>query len=110
MLRITRIALFSPEPARGWLPWAWLAPILLVLFNAVFTGLNGALGLTGDGRLGLGVGTVIVSHIAFSVPFVVLTVRARLHSFDKAVEEAAMDLGAEWVGRSLAGDGPFQIA
>ncbi len=71
---------------------------LLVLFNAVFTGLNGALGLTGDGRLGLGVGTVIVSHIAFSVPFVVLTVRARLHSFDKAVEEAAMDLGAnEWV-------------
>ena len=71
---------------------------LLVLFNAVFTGLNSALGLTGDGRLGLGVGTVIVSHIAFSVPFVVLTVRARLHSFDKAVEEAAMDLGAnEWV-------------
>lgn len=71
---------------------------LLVLFNAVFTGLNGALGLTGDGRLGLGIGTVIVSHIAFSVPFVVLTVRARLHSFDKAVEEAAMDLGAnEWV-------------
>ncbi len=71
---------------------------LLVLFNAVFTGLNSAFGLTGDGRLGLGVGTVIVSHIAFSVPFVVLTVRARLHSFDKAVEEAAMDLGAnEWV-------------
>ncbi len=71
---------------------------LLVLFNAVFTGLNNAFGLTGDGRLGLGVGTVIVSHIAFSVPFVVLTVRARLHSFDKAVEEAAMDLGAnEWV-------------
>jgi hypothetical protein len=32
---MTRIALFSPEPARGWLPWAWLAPILLVLFNAV---------------------------------------------------------------------------
>jgi len=71
---------------------------LLVLFNAVFTGLNTAFGLSGDGRLGLGVGTVIVSHIAFSVPFVVLTVRARLHSFDKAVEEAAMDLGAnEWV-------------
>ena len=70
---------------------------LLVLFNAVFTGLNTALGLAGDGRLGLGLGTVIASHIAFSVPFVVLTVRARLHSFDKSVEEAAMDLGAnEW--------------
>jgi len=70
---------------------------LLVLFNAVFGALNGALGLVGDQRLGLGIGTVIVSHIAFSVPFVVLTVRARLHSFDKSVEEAAMDLGAnEW--------------
>ena len=30
-----RVALFSSEPARGWLPWAWLSPILLVLFNAV---------------------------------------------------------------------------
>ena len=70
---------------------------LLVLFNAVFGALNGAFGLVGDQRLGLGIGTVIVSHIAFSVPFVVLTVRARLHSFDKSVEEAAMDLGAnEW--------------
>ena len=32
---MTRVALFSRDPARGWLPWAWLAPILLVLFNAV---------------------------------------------------------------------------
>jgi len=70
---------------------------LLVLFNAIFTAINNALALAGDARLGLGIGTVIVSHIAFSVPFVVLTVRARLHSFDKSVEEAAMDLGAnEW--------------
>ncbi len=70
---------------------------ILVLFNAIFGWLNTALGLTGDNRLVLGLGTVIVSHIAFSIPFVVLTVRARLHSFDNAVEEAAMDLGAnEW--------------
>ena len=32
---MTRVALFSPEPARGWLPWAWLSPILMILFNAV---------------------------------------------------------------------------
>jgi spermidine/putrescine transport system permease protein len=45
----------------------------------------------------MGLGTVIVSHIAFSVPFVTLVVRARLHGFDKAVEEAAQDLYAdEW--------------
>jgi hypothetical protein len=42
---------------------------LLVLFKAVFTGLNAALGLAGDGRLELGLGTVIASHIAFSVPW-----------------------------------------
>ncbi|HJW83599.1 MAG TPA: ABC transporter permease, partial [Anaerolineae bacterium] len=70
---------------------------ILVLFNTIFNAINAALGLAGDQRLVLGLGTVIVSHIAFSVPFVVLTVRARLHGFDKSVEEAAMDLGAnEW--------------
>lgn len=42
----------------------------------------------------LGLFTIILSHITFSVPFVVITVRARLSGFDKFVEEAAMDLGA----------------
>ncbi len=67
---------------------------ILVLFSTAFTWLNGLLGLTGDRRLSLGLGTVILSHIAFSIPFVTLVVRARLHGFDKSVEEAAMDLGA----------------
>lgn len=31
---MTPVALYSPEPARGWLPWAWLSPILLILFVA----------------------------------------------------------------------------
>jgi spermidine/putrescine transport system permease protein len=42
----------------------------------------------------LGLGTITLSHIAFSIPFVTLVVRARLHGFDKSIEEAAMDLGA----------------
>jgi len=46
----------------------------------------------------LGLGTIIIAHIAFCIPFVALTVRARLHGFDRSLEEAAMDLGAnEWV-------------
>lgn len=41
--------------------------------------------------------TLAVSHIAFSMPFVYLTVRARLADFDLSIEEAARDLGAdEW--------------
>jgi spermidine/putrescine transport system permease protein len=67
---------------------------ILVFFSALFSIINDALGLTGDGRLSLGLGTVIVSHVAFSVPFVTLVVRARLHGFDRSLEEAAMDLGA----------------
>lgn len=71
---------------------------ILVLFSALFRWLNAALGLTGDGRLSMGLGTVIVSHIAFSIPFVTLVVRARLHDFNRAIEEAALDLGAtEWI-------------
>ena len=70
---------------------------ILVMFSAAFGWINNALSLAGDQRLSMGLGTVIVSHIAFSVPFVILTVRARLHGFDNRVEEAAMDLGAnEW--------------
>jgi spermidine/putrescine transport system permease protein len=68
---------------------------ILTLFSQLFTFLNSSLGLTGDARLSLGIGTVIVSHIAFSVPFVTLVVQARLQGFEKSYEEAAMDLGAD---------------
>ncbi|MFL5804879.1 MAG: ABC transporter permease [Roseiflexaceae bacterium] len=41
--------------------------------------------------------TVIISHIAFSISFVVVVVRASLRGFDRRLEEAAQDLGAnEW--------------
>jgi spermidine/putrescine transport system permease protein len=41
--------------------------------------------------------TITIAHIMFNVSFVVVTVRARLAGFDRALEEAAMDLGAdEW--------------
>ncbi len=70
---------------------------ILTLFSQLFGLLNNAFGLTGDSRFTMGLGTVIVSHIAFSVPFVTLVVQARLQGFDKSFEEAAMDLGAnEW--------------
>jgi len=71
---------------------------ILVFFSAVFGWVNSSLGLRGDARFSMGLITVIVSHIAFSVPFVIMVVRARLHGFEKSLEEAAMDLGAnEWV-------------
>lgn len=38
--------------------------------------------------------TLILSHISFSVPYVIFNVRARLSGYDKSIEEASMDLGA----------------
>lgn len=42
----------------------------------------------------LGLHTVTIAHVAFNISFVTVVVRARLHSFDFTLEEAAMDLGA----------------
>lgn len=41
-----------------------------------------------------GYGTILVSHVMFSIAFVALTVRARAVGLDPSIEEAAKDLGA----------------
>jgi spermidine/putrescine transport system permease protein len=45
-------------------------------------------------HLQLGLHTVILAHVAFSLAYVVVVVLARLRTLDPALEEAAMDLGA----------------
>lgn len=41
--------------------------------------------------------TIVLAHVMFNISYVVVTVKARLRGFDWALEEAAMDLGAnEW--------------
>lgn len=63
---------------------------MLVFFARVFpwpTGLPWPLNL----------GAITIAHISFSFPFVATVVRARLSSFNRELEEAAKDLGAdEW--------------
>ena len=44
--------------------------------------------------LSLGFTTVIVGHVTFCFPFVLVAVQARLKGLDPALEEAALDLGA----------------
>lgn len=67
--------------------------VMLLLF---FVQAGQALGLIGF-RFTLGLGTVILAHVAFNVAFVTVTVRARLANFDRSLEEAARDLYAnEW--------------
>jgi spermidine/putrescine transport system permease protein len=48
-------------------------------------------------HLHLGLYTVIIAHVAFSIAYVVIVISARLRGYDRTLEEAAMDLGAtEW--------------
>ncbi len=45
-------------------------------------------------NLQLSILTVVIAHVAFSISYVALVVRARLAGIDPALEEAARDLGA----------------
>lgn len=45
-------------------------------------------------RVPLGLPTIIVAHIMFCLSFVAVTVRARVLTLDRSLEEAARDLGA----------------
>lgn len=67
---------------------------LLLFFNqALFPFLQNIFGI----RATTGLHTITISHIAFDIPFVYIIVRARLADFDRSLEEAAADLGAdEW--------------
>jgi spermidine/putrescine transport system permease protein len=67
---------------------------LLLFFNqALFPFLQDVFGI----RATTGLHTITISHIAFDIPFVYVIVRARLADFDRSLEEAAADLGAdEW--------------
>jgi spermidine/putrescine transport system permease protein len=61
---------------------------LLSMFQWVFRNLD----------LRLGLHTVALAHISFSLAYVVIVVLARLRTMDPALEEAALDLGATEFG------------
>jgi spermidine/putrescine transport system permease protein len=46
--------------------------------------------------MSLGLGTIFLAHVSFSVSYVAMVVLARLQDFDDSVLEAAQDLGADW--------------
>lgn len=73
------LSLLTPEIVTG--------VSLLAFFQWIFRYLHVQLGLH----------TVILAHVSFSLAYVVIVVLARLRTFDATFEEAAMDLGAtEW--------------
>ena len=47
-------------------------------------------------RLTLGFGTLLIAHITFNIPYVILSVSPKLRQLDKNLVDAAMDLGCTW--------------
>lgn len=78
-------------PGRDWLATLTLVPLVL---PELVLGLASLIWFA-TLRLSLGVHSIVLAHVTFTISFVVVTVRARLRDFDPSLEEAAADLGAE---------------
>lgn len=74
--RLLQALLFPPIA----IPWLITGTAMLVFFFGI--------------GLGRGTPAVILGHVALALPYVIVTVSARLASFDPALEEAARSLGA----------------
>ena len=48
-------------------------------------------------RLTMGFGTLLIAHISFNIPYVILSVMPKLRQMDKNLIDAAQDLGCTWM-------------
>ena len=76
---------------------------LCLFFVAAFAGWNGFVAwmeqtyrLTAP-RLSLGFGTLLIAHVSFNIPYVILSVMPKLRQMDKNLIDAAQDLGCTWM-------------
>lgn len=74
---VTNIPMMNPEIVTG------ISMMLLFVFCANLVGKTDALGF----------GTMLVAHITFNLPYVILSVLPKIRQLDKYLPEAAMDLG-----------------
>ena len=84
----------------------WRNPLMTVnnipVMNAeIVTGVslwfNGLQGLVRLPSLKLGFGTLLIAHITFNIPHVILTVAPKLRQLDRNLVDAAKDLGCTWM-------------
>ncbi len=83
----------------------WRTPLLTInnipVMNAdIITGVSLSLLFVFAGGLfgfRLGFGTLLIAHITFNVPYVILSVMPKLYQLDKNLFEAAQDLGCTWM-------------
>lgn len=82
----------------------WRSPLLMVnnipVVNAdIITGVSLSLLFVSAGAIAgfnLGFGTLLIAHISFDIPYVILSVMPKLYQLDRNLFEAAQDLGCTW--------------
>ena len=72
-----------------------LAILFAFLNYYVFAPLSLAYGANGPAQLNFGLATVIVGHTTFNIPLATLVLIISFREFDRTLEEAAMNLGAD---------------
>ena len=66
---------------------------MMLLFLLAISAWNGSLGQLTGVKWSMGFLTLLISHIAFDVPYVILSVTPKLSQLDPNIYEAAQDLG-----------------
>ncbi len=82
----------------------WRSPLLTVnnipVINAdIITGVSLALLFVSAGAMmgfQLGFATLLIAHISFDIPYIILSVMPKLYQLDRNLFEAAQDLGCTW--------------
>ena len=64
-------------------------------FAVWFNSLQGVIQL--PTRLTMGFGTLLIAHVSFNIPYVILSVGPKLRQMDKNLVDAAQDLGCTWM-------------
>lgn len=77
VMGVTNIPMMNPEIVTG------ISMMLLFIFCAKLIGVTDALGFA----------TMLIAHVTFNLPYVILSVLPKLRQLDKYLPEAAMDLG-----------------
>lgn len=83
---------------------SWRSPLLTInnipVINAdIITGVSLSLLFVSAGAIlgfDLGFGTLLIAHISFNIPYIILSVMPKLYQLDRNLFEAAQDLGCTW--------------
>lgn len=65
--------------------------------SALNSWINNTFGTNLNTNFSLGFGTLLLAHISFNIPYVILSVLPKLRQLDKNLFEAARDLGCTWM-------------